>query len=255
LEEQQFAEVLLARARDAGSGHDPLSYARPLSLDDLYLAQACVGHDERAWAECSRQHFDFLRDFARRFLSGSDAIDVTDQVIADLWERRKLDRYQGRSSLRTWLGAVVAHAALQARKTLRRQEGLFDGSASKVVRLAGYGTPPEDNQTARLLTGLAAEALEQLAPDDKLLLLLHYEQDLSLDQIGTIVGASKATLSRRLKRLRESVHATIERLARERYRSSAADVRSGVDLGRLELDLGTLLRTAGPVKENGGDGV
>ena len=48
-------------------------------------------------------------------------------------------------------------------------------------------------------------ALAELEPDQKLLLLLYYEQGLTLDEMVGVLGASKATLSRRLDRLRRSL--------------------------------------------------
>lgn len=250
---EQFAQSLLARAIDAGCAADPAQWLRLLSLDDLYLAQACSLHDERAWAECSSAHFGFMREFAGRFLRSADAVEVADRVIADLWEKRKLTGYQGRSSLRTWLGTVVANAAIQAGKAIRRREAVTARESAAAARVPAVS--PDDREAARLLADIAAGAIQALPPDEKLLLLLHYEQDLSLDQIAPLVGTSKATLSRRLKRLREDIRTRIEGAARERYRATATEVRAQVDLSRIELDLSALLRDMGGVKGNGGTGV
>jgi RNA polymerase sigma-70 factor (ECF subfamily) len=248
---EELADHVLACAPQADSDLDPTAYARLLNLDDLYLAQACARHDEEAWAECSRLYFGFMHEFARRFLRGSDAADLTDRVVADLWEKGKLGRYEGRSTLKTWLGAVVAHAALQAGKVVRRREAQLPRDTTQ----PGPVSAPEDEQAARFLAGIAAEAIRALPDDQKLLLLLHYEQGLSLDQIALILNSSKATLSRRLKRVREDVRATIERVARERYKSTGEEVRARLDLGRIEMDLSLLLAGTPFVKGTGGEGV
>jgi RNA polymerase sigma-70 factor (ECF subfamily) len=250
---EQFAECVLTRARDAGE--DPIGYTRLLNLDDLYLASACALRDEQAWAEFGRLHFGFMREFARRFLRGPDAAELTDRVIADLWEKGKLGRFEGRSSLRTWLGAVVAHAALQAGKVARRRESEAEHDGGQIARMSAASATPEDEEAARVLAGITSEAIRGLPDQEKLLLLLHYEQGLSLDHIAPLLDSSKATLSRRLKQVREQVRATIERVARERYRSSGDEVRAKVDLGRLELDLSVLLGGTRSVKGTGGDGV
>lgn len=247
---EDFAEYLLDRARAAGEG-DAGSWLQTLSLDDLYLARACALRDERAWEECLHVHVGFMREFAGRFLRREDATEIAHRVVAELWEKGKLARYEGRSTLRTWLGAVVAHAALQAGKTIRRQEESTAGTDA-VAQTAGAAPDPERDQAARMLADMTASAIQKLPNDDKLLLRLHYEQELSLDQIVTIVGTSKATLSRRLKHLRDLIREDIERVAKEKYRTSAGDVRGLVELGRLELDLGTLLS---PVKGSRGDRV
>src|ERR1041384_2246805 len=64
-----------------------------LSLDDLYLATACSRGDEA--------HFNFIGRFARRSWREPWASDVGDAVIAELWTRDKMARYEGRSTLRT----------------------------------------------------------------------------------------------------------------------------------------------------------
>lgn len=250
---EQFAQLLLTRAREAGFAGDPAAWVRLLSLDDLYLAQACAHRDEHAWAECSNVHLGFMREFAARFLRADDAVELTGRVFADLWEKRKLAGYEGRSTLRTWLGTVVANAAIQAGKVIRRREEAAQSEAA-----AGAQAPavaPEDREAAKLLAQVTSEAIEALPRDGKLLLLLHYEQDLSLDEMAPMLDTSKATLSRRLKRLREDIRATIERLAFQKYRTTAADVRARLDLGRIDLDLSALLSNGGAVKGNGGNGV
>jgi RNA polymerase sigma-70 factor (ECF subfamily) len=251
----EFIQHLLQRAGGAGAGRDPIPWLRLLRLDDLYLAQSCARRDEEAWAEFARLHFGFMREFASRFLSRADAADVTDRVVAELWERNKLERFEGRSSLRTWLGAVVAHAAMQAGKAIRRRQAESEQDSEALARVPGRAAAPEDEQAARFLAAITSEAIEALDDDRKLLLLLHYEQNLPLDRIAPILGTSKATLSRRLKQLREHLRATIERVAHEKYRASPADVEARIDLGRVELDLSLLLGGVGSLKGNRGDGV
>jgi RNA polymerase sigma-70 factor (ECF subfamily) len=194
-----------------------------------------------------------MREFAGRFLRMADAADVTDRVIADLWEKGKLAGYEGRSSLRTWLGAVVANAALQAGKTIRRREAATENELSASAPAGPVS--PEDREAERVLADVTAGAIQELPSDQKLLLLLHYEQNLSLDRIAGLLSTSKATLSRRLKRVREEIHAGIERIAQQKYRATASEVKARVDLSRIEMDLGALLRDAGGVKGNGGSGV
>jgi RNA polymerase sigma-70 factor, ECF subfamily len=225
-----------------------LAVAAPLerlSLDDLYLATACSRGEEAAWEECATRHFGFMRDFARRYLREPAASDLADQVIADLWQRGKIARFDGRSTLRTWLGAVVAHAALNALKTSRRAVSLESEEFESWRRRQRQDVTPGagDEETGDLLRRLVGEALRSMPAEDKLLMLLHYEQGLTLDQIGVVLGGSKSTLSRRLKRTCAALRAAVDALARERFGGSADSLRAGVDLGRLELDLASLVAT------------
>lgn len=249
LDAPAFADRLLDWARRAQTGGTQHDAIERLALDDLYLATACARGEEAAWNECLERHGSFVHGFARRFLREPAAGDVADQVIADLWERRKLERYEGRSTLRTWLGAIVAHAALNALKAGRRTSSL-DGEERQVAGdpRAVSGVPRPTADGGLLLSGLVREALESLPDEDKLLVLLYYEQGLTLDEMAVALHASKATLSRKLKATRETLRRSIDALARQRVGSSAESVREGLDLGRLELDLSVILR-AGEVKQ------
>jgi RNA polymerase sigma-70 factor (ECF subfamily) len=249
LDAEEFAKHIAA---SAPAGTLPEDHARRLSLDDLYLAAACARGEEAAWEECLARHGAFMRDFARRFLKEPSASDVADEVVADLWKRGKMARYQGRSTLRTWLGSIVAHAALNAMKAGRRtlpleQEDAGEHPGAK-VGARGTGAGPE----RALLEELVKEAMESVPADDKLLLLLYYEQGLTLDEMAAVVGGSKAALSRKLQRTRDELRASIDSLSRRRAGASAEWLRAGIDLGRLELDLGRLLGGAAVEGQRGG---
>jgi RNA polymerase sigma factor (sigma-70 family) len=243
----------------AAAGVPAPEYARQLVLPDLYLAMSCAAGDRDAWSECDAAHFAFIRAFARRFLPDAAAQDLADQVIADLWQRGKIGRYAGRSTLRTWLGAVVAHAAMNARKG--RLPGLEPpGEDYREFARQGHlerlvTEDPERSQSERLLSGLVVKALAQLEPEEKLLLQLYYEQGLTLDEMERPLRTSKATLSRRLKRIRERLKSTIDRLAADLHDTSAAALREHLALGRVAFDLSSLLRGSANMEGKGSDGV
>jgi RNA polymerase sigma factor (sigma-70 family) len=233
----------LGQAHSRLTGRPVEEHVARLALDDLYLATACSRNDERAWHELSSSHFDFMREFPRRFLPGTAARDVADEVIADLWERGRIRQYEGRSTLRTWLGTVVAHAALNTRKAMARFVSLDPrpSGADQADSAAAEPVEPANDQAAALLRDLLSTAVRELPVENKLLLQLYYEQGLTLEQLGVTLRASSAAISRRLKRTREEVRAAMEALARQRTGASAQVLRDGLDLGRIELDLGKLL--------------
>lgn len=214
-----------------------------LSLDDLYLATACINGEEAAWRELSTMHVGFMREFARRFVSQQFARDVADEVFAELWARERLKQYGGRSTLRTWLGTVVAHAALNSRHAMRHFVSLEAEPARDArERSAGQARlEPESEQAASLMKELVSEAVGRLAAEERLLLQLYYEQEMTLDELGVLLRASAPAISRRLKRAREELRAIIEAHARRRTGESADALRAGLDLGRIELDLSKLL--------------
>lgn len=240
LDAQGFADHLLALPRAVGSrpGEPPYERLSRLGLDDLYLATSCLREDAQAWREFAQRYFGFIRDFAGRYLPASQALDLGDHVIADLWQSRKLARYQGRSRLRTWLGAVVIHAALNRRKAFRRQVLLQ--AELRTSRDLG-AQPALATGDGSLLGRMVREAIDDLPPEEKLLLLLHYERGLTLDDLGLVWRLSKATLSRRLKRTRQQLLAGIELRAHRRLGASAEALRAGINLAHVDLDLSAVV--------------
>lgn len=204
--------------------------------EDLALAHACARGEEAAWEDFQRRHFAFIRDFAGKVMPGAAGEDIAGDVIADLWKRGKLARYEGRSTLRTWLGAVVLHAALNAKQSARPSADLEAAS-----RMAGHADSTAPRAERSRLTRMLQDALGRLSPEERLLLRLHYEQALSLEQMRPAFARSKAALSRRLERARASVRRTMESLAQERFGVPLAELRQGVDFASWEFDLDSLL--------------
>lgn len=218
--------------------------------DDLELAKACCRGDEDAWREFRERYFTYIRDFAKRFVHERAAADVADQVIADLWQRSRLAQFDGRSTLKTWLGAVVAHAAINAAKVERRTTTLTPRTWE---RASITTAAPPDDDSGRAFALLVERAIGELEPEGKLLLLLYYEQGLTLDEMVNVVGGSKATLSRRLAGLRSALRDAIDANARRELHVDADALRERLDFARLEFDLAAAL--GGGRMEGKGDGV
>jgi len=87
------------------------------------------------------------------------------------------------------------------------------------------------------LAEILHDAIGSLPVSLKVLVLMYYEQGLTLDEVSAVVGSSKSNLSRRLQKARDQILAQADRLARERLGTSLGSLRSGVDLSQLELDL------------------
>jgi RNA polymerase sigma-70 factor (ECF subfamily) len=230
---ERFQSFLLELAERIGAGIPASQTLRSLHLDDLYLASACAAGDDAAWNEFLATYRDFIHRFARRILREPAAIDLADQVIVDLWQRRKIGRYEGRSSLRTWVGTVTSHAAINAAKTSRPHEPVNPAAREAAEMDADAGDAQRSTELARML----AQSLARQPDQDRLLVLLHYEQGLTLDEMSGVVGLSKAALSRRLKKIRETLLESTDALARRDLGTPVRTLAEGLELSRVDLDL------------------
>jgi RNA polymerase sigma-70 factor (ECF subfamily) len=201
--------------------------------DDLALVRRCLGGDEEAWRRLVQLHRQGMIDLALRILPGADAADVVDAVIADVWERRKLARFAGRSALATWLGAVTINASLNAKRSSASRSQTMVTTAAVPDVAAPRRVDRDDASLARTLK----DAIAVLPPAAKLLVLMYYEQGLTLDQAATLLKRSKSTLSRALQQARDRIRAEAERLAGERLGTTLTALRAGADLSELDFDL------------------
>ena len=76
-----------------------------------------------------------------------------------------------------------------------------------------------------LLQVALTAALAALPPRDRLRLAYYYVQDLTLAQIGRLLGEHEATASRHLDRTRRNLRNQVERALRSEKRLSDAQIR------------------------------
>lgn len=215
-------------------------YLESLHAEDLALACACCSGSNAAWEHFVNAYRPVLRSAAQaiagRARHGGEAAarELADSLFAELYslavrseaaaERSLLDYYHGRSSLATWLRAVLAQRWVDVVRGARRTESLdetpeaesTDGAstaAAVAARLPSAGTEPPDPHRARylaLLESALQQALGALAARERLRLSLYYLQEMTLAEIGRVTGESEATVSRKLERTRRELRAAVE---------------------------------------------
>ena len=145
----RFAHALEASAErafgDDGAAREVERYLTALHLEDLALACACAAGDEEAWEHFVLEQRPLLYRAADALDPGGGARDLADSLYADLFglrdragERQSLFRYfHGRSSLTTWLRAVLAQRYVDRLRTDRRLEALPDEESAGALAGAG----------------------------------------------------------------------------------------------------------------------
>jgi RNA polymerase sigma-70 factor (ECF subfamily) len=249
------------------------SYLRALHIEDFALACACMEGSEGAWEHFVREFRPVLYAAARAISRGgqggeSNARELADSIYADLFgltsgqseeekapagRRGGLFRYfHGRSKLSTWLRAVLAQRHVDALRAARRTESLDEEQQSEPAILPGddSAAPPDAERvryTALLQTALTA-VLAALDARDRLRLCYYYVQDLTLAQIGRLLGEHEATVSRKLERTRVGLRKQVERRLREASGLSDAQVQLCFDYAREKwpFDLTGALSEAAP---------
>jgi RNA polymerase sigma-70 factor len=190
--------------------------AAALHLDDLALATACIDGRDDAWEHFIREYRPGLYRAADALDPGGGTRELADALYADLYgvtkgegERRSLLLYyHGRSALGTWLRAVLSQRLIDRVRASKRLAPLPD-EPSLPAPIEGVPDPLQPHRAARIGQALT-EAVAALEPDDRLRLASYYQQQLTLAQIGRLLGEHEATVSRQLARTRRTLRAEIE---------------------------------------------
>jgi RNA polymerase sigma-70 factor (ECF subfamily) len=229
---------------------DPRALERHLTslhLEDLALACACAAGHEGAWEHFVREHRPLLYRAADTIDPTGGSRELADSLYGELFglaerdgERRSLFEYfHGRSSLSTWLRAVLVQRYLDRLRNARRFEELPAEDYSNVAR-ASVAHQPHAARYVELMRRAVAAAVTRLAPRDRLRLGYYYAEDLTLAQIGRALKEHEATVSRNLARARRDIRRDVERQLRDGERMSPSQIEECFaavveDVGSLDM--------------------
>jgi len=259
------ASVAHAFAGKSASSRDIDRYLESLHLDDLALACACASAHEAAWEHFVREYRPVLYRSADAIDPGGGARDVADSLYAELFgvrdrsdqPRQSLFRYfHGRSSLATWLRAVLSQRYVDRLRAGRRLEPLPDHDSSTLESPAPEPPDPDRPGHVAAMQDALAAAIAALPPRDRLRLAYYYGQDLTLAEIGRLLKEHEATVSRHLARTRQTIRDAVLRCLREEHRlddDAVAQCFESVTADAGSLDLAEVLG-AMPARKIGGGG-
>lgn len=207
-------------------------YLRSLHLEDLALACACAEGVDSAWDHFVLTYRPVLYRAAGAIGASDRAREVADSLYAELFglnvrdgERRSHFRYfHGRSSLATWLRAVLSQRYVDVLRQTARLDPLPDDESAQAFSAAPSRGPAHSARYLRLLQRVIAAVIAALAARDRLRLRCYYAQNLTLAEIGRVVGEHEATVSRNLARTRREIRRQTETVLRERERMTDAEI-------------------------------
>jgi RNA polymerase sigma-70 factor, ECF subfamily len=135
---------------------------------------------------------------ARRILGNrDDAEEAVQEAFVRAWRKRSACRTP--AAPLPWLVQITRNEAMRlAARRSRRQASEVPGAEPDAVPAASAETPLE-----QALTSVATEqALSALGEDERRLLRLRYEEDLTQGQVAAALGVPEGTVKVRLHRVR-----------------------------------------------------
>jgi RNA polymerase sigma-70 factor, ECF subfamily len=160
--------------------------------DEALIAAIAAG-DRAAMRILYNRHRVRVFRFAARLADDlASAEDVVSEAFIEVW--RQADRFEGRSSVSTWIMSIARFKALSVRR--RRLETELDENVAETVA-DQYSTPEqillETDRRAQLRA-----CLTQLSPEHREIIDLVYYHDKTIEEVAEIVGVPKNTVKTRM---------------------------------------------------------
>jgi RNA polymerase sigma-70 factor (ECF subfamily) len=149
------------------------------------IAQARAG-ENGAFAVLVNTHQQAVRGFLRRVVNDySEADDIAQEAFVTAW--RRLDRFEGRSSFRSWVCGIGYRLARDARRS-RRSAAARDTAWLEAQDDTREGAAPIEDRMA------LAEAMKQLPDDQRAAVALCLGEGFSHSEAADILGLPLGTV-------------------------------------------------------------
>ena len=181
-----------SRSQSAAAVVAIAAMARETSSDINLINRIATG-DKLAMQTLFARHRTSVYRWLLGFVSNETlAEDLLSEVFFDVW--RQADRFEGRSSVSTWLISIARFKALSAR---RRQVDLELGEEIE-TSVADPADDPEAALQEKHRSELLRRALSRLSSEHRKIIDLVYYHEKSIAECAEILGIPAATVKTRM---------------------------------------------------------
>ena len=164
-------------------------------------------------------HVDFVWRSARRLGVGDEAADdVVQQVFMVV--HRRLAAFEGRSSYKTWLFAILIHVVRDHRRSVKRKSPHVTSEAVDLELLVDPSLDPEEALERAQASRFIDRVLDMLESEKRIIFVMAELEEMSAAEIGEATGLDAPAVYSRL------------RAARIDFERAAASLRKRIDAGR-----------------------
>lgn len=138
--------------------------------------------------------------------------DTAEDLCQEVWIKLflKIKGFRSQAKFSTWLFSIVHNTCIDhLRKNKKNVKGII---TKKLVDELPDLVEDEEDISQELSVKILNELLEQLSPDDKMLLLMKYKEKHHIKDIQLTLGISESAIKMRLKRAKEKINKIYQRL-------------------------------------------
>jgi RNA polymerase sigma-70 factor (ECF subfamily) len=205
------AEVTVASGEVLLGSVEATPFAAEAQSPEGGLLELCRRGDAHAFSQLVGLHERMVFNLAARLLGDAEeAKDIAQEVFLQVY--RTLGRFEGRSSVKTWIYRIVVNQCHNRRRWWHRRRRdqmrpIEDLTSQDEARMAAPQSDngPLEDLARREKAQLVQNALNTIAFDQRAVLVLREVDGLSCEEIGQTLGLPIGTVKSRLARGREAL--------------------------------------------------
>jgi RNA polymerase sigma factor (sigma-70 family) len=179
-------------------------------FSDIELIEQTLQGNQAAYADLVKRHQRFVFTLAMRFTkTREDAEEVAQDSFIKAY--RSLQNFQGQSKFTTWLYSIVYTTAMTFLRKRRLDTSSIDDENNHLQienQSGGFKNDLAENKSRSYYVN---QAIEQLLPDDAMIITLFYKGEQSLDEIAFTLGMEPNNVKVKLFRARQRLKERLER--------------------------------------------
>jgi RNA polymerase sigma-70 factor (ECF subfamily) len=185
-------DMLSARGTDANAS------------DGHLLARIAKGDHEAVTVLYQRLERPLFAFLVKTLRDREAAADVLNDTMLDVW--RQAGRFEGKSSVSTWIYAIAHNKAISWLR--RRREVELNEEAN--AQVADEAPLADSRLHATEISAVIARLMERLSVDHRVVLQLAYFQEFNVSQIAEILDCPENTVKTRMFYARQRLRALLE---------------------------------------------
>jgi RNA polymerase sigma-70 factor (ECF subfamily) len=167
-----------------------------MQRDDKNLIIAFLNGLDESFEQLVNRYLKPIYNFLYQFTKDTDSLDdLTQETFIKVW--KNIHKFDQSKNFRTWLYAIAKNTAydfLKKKKTIPFSNFLDAEGDNKLEQTVEDGSSPEDVLMAQDLEKELGKKLQQLSDSHRLILLMRYKDDFSLQEISEILNLSYNTV-------------------------------------------------------------
>jgi RNA polymerase sigma-70 factor (ECF subfamily) len=187
--------------------------------EDSRLVERCLRGNRESFDALVEKYHRKIYNLAYRFVGDpEEANDLAQEIFTAAYQNLK--KFRGESKFSTWLFQIGANRGKNRFKYLKRRgffasKGPSDGDNDKESlqrEIPDLSNNPETMLSGKQIQRIVQQAIDELDPDHKEIVILRDIEGFSYDEIAVILGLPEGTTKSRLHRARMVVKEKLKKV-------------------------------------------